>query len=92
MWIMTTPMAAMSITTTVMAGTSITITPTVATWTMTTPTVVMGTVDMLPTTVTAILTATAILPELSGTGGRMRDIMRAVTIIITGSRMREEST
>ena len=94
MSIMTTPMAATSITTTVMAGTSITITPTVAMWTMTTPTVVMGTVGMLgrPTTVTVMLTATVILPEPSGTGGRMRGIISAVTSIITGSRVREEST
>ncbi|MBI3302572.1 MAG: hypothetical protein HYZ72_10950 [Deltaproteobacteria bacterium] len=42
------------------------------------------------TTVTApTMTATGILPGSWGTGGRMHGIMRAVTIIITGSKRKE---
>ena len=75
---MTTPIGGMSITSTALAGLGI----------MTTPTAAIEPLGMpgRPTTVAApMTTATGILPELSGTGGRMHGIMHVVTIITIGS-------
>jgi len=57
-----------------------------------TPTAAIRAVGMQGHLTTVIATTTAvtvILLVLSGIGGRMRGIMRAVTLIITGSKRKE---
>jgi hypothetical protein len=82
MSIMITPMEDTSITITALGGLGTIMTPTAATE-------ALG-MSGRRTLVTATpLTATAIRPESWDTGGRMRGIMRAVTLIITGSKRKE---